>query len=220
MAGGQFSHYCFFLKKMMPRFLVTNVDQGFSANKKFQPKKLTNQKTAGTKSLSPHTHSTHSLTRSLAHSLTHFPTHVLLPCFLFCSQVTPNAWKWPPLWPYTPDYFDRPDESEDEKAFERARMSPCLEGSAKDSLVKHYSRFLTAGTEILEIGQPYNVVVDVSVFHSLCLPLSSSLSFSCLLVYPCFSPLLLYLCASLSLPMSLWYRYTYVSHLSYCLLLV
>eukprot|EP00904_Undaria_pinnatifida_P011352 jgi/Undpi1/7347/HiC_scaffold_22.g09820.m1 len=67
-------------------------------------------------------------------------------------KVTPNAWKWPPLWPYTPDYFDRPDESEDEKAFERARMSPCLEGSAKDSLVKHYSRFLTAGTEILEIG--------------------------------------------------------------------
>ena len=31
---------------------MTSFDQGFSTNKKFQPKKLTNQKTAGTKCLS------------------------------------------------------------------------------------------------------------------------------------------------------------------------
>ena len=32
----------------------THVDQGFSTNQKIQPKKLTNQKTAGTKYRSPH----------------------------------------------------------------------------------------------------------------------------------------------------------------------
>ena len=82
---------------------------------------------------------------------------LVLGFFLFIlpfPQVTPTAWKWPPLWPYTPDYFDRPDESEDEKAFTSARLSPCLEGSARDSLVEHYGRFLTGGTEILEIGEP------------------------------------------------------------------
>ncbi|CAM9972532.1 unnamed protein product, partial [Ectocarpus sp. 12 AP-2014] len=67
-------------------------------------------------------------------------------------KVTPNAWKWPALWPYTPDYFDRPDETEDEKAFATARMQPCLEGSPKEALVEHYARFLTEGAEVLEIG--------------------------------------------------------------------
>lgn len=66
--------------------------------------------------------------------------------------MTPNAWKWPALWPYTPDYFDRPDESEDEQAFASARMTPCLEGSSREALVSHYARFLTEGAEILEIG--------------------------------------------------------------------
>ncbi|CBJ28685.1 conserved unknown protein [Ectocarpus siliculosus] len=67
-------------------------------------------------------------------------------------KVTPNAWKWPALWPYTPDYFDRPDESEDEKTFATARMQPCLEGAPKEALVEHYARFLTEGAEVLEIG--------------------------------------------------------------------
>eukprot|EP00752_Nemacystus_decipiens_P010886 g9679.t1 len=67
-------------------------------------------------------------------------------------KVTPNAWKWPALWPYTPDYFDRPDESEDEKAFQNAKMTPCLEGSSKEALVAHYARFLTEGASVLEIG--------------------------------------------------------------------
>lgn len=68
-------------------------------------------------------------------------------------QVTPNAWKWPALWPYTPDYFDRPDESEDEKAFKTAKMAPCLEGSSREALVAHYSRFLAGGSAVLEIGE-------------------------------------------------------------------
>ena len=68
------------------------------------------------------------------------------------AQVTPNAWKWPPLWPYTPDYFDRPDETEDGKAFAEARMTPCLEGSAREALVSHYARFLTDDSRVLEIG--------------------------------------------------------------------
>ncbi|CAM9425922.1 unnamed protein product [Pylaiella littoralis] len=67
-------------------------------------------------------------------------------------KVTPNAWKWPALWPYTPDYFNRPDETDDEKAFKAARKAPCLEGAARDSLIEHYARFLTAGADILEIG--------------------------------------------------------------------
>lgn len=67
--------------------------------------------------------------------------------------MTPNAWKWPALWPYTPDYFDRPDESEDEKAFKTAKTNPCLEGSSKEALVSHYTRFLTGDTAILEIGE-------------------------------------------------------------------
>lgn len=67
--------------------------------------------------------------------------------------MTPNAWKWPALWPYTPDYFDRQDDGEDEKAYETARMAPCLEGTARESLVAHYERFLTADSEILEIGE-------------------------------------------------------------------
>lgn len=67
--------------------------------------------------------------------------------------MTPNAWKWPALWPYTPDYFDRPDESEDEKAFKSAKMSPCLEGSSREALVAHYARFLNGGTTVLEIGE-------------------------------------------------------------------
>ncbi|CAM9495618.1 unnamed protein product [Scytosiphon promiscuus] len=67
-------------------------------------------------------------------------------------KVTPNAWKWPALWPYTPDYFDRPDESEDEKAFQAPRTDPCLEGSAREALVSHYARFLTSDTTVLEIG--------------------------------------------------------------------
>ncbi|CAM9221038.1 unnamed protein product [Ascophyllum nodosum] len=67
-------------------------------------------------------------------------------------KVTPNAWKWPPLWPYTPDYFDRPDETEDGKAFAEARMTPCLEGSAREALVSHYARFLTDDSRVLEIG--------------------------------------------------------------------
>lgn len=67
--------------------------------------------------------------------------------------MTPNAWKWPPLWPYTPDYFDRPDETEDELAFASARMTPCLEGEARESLISHYARFLTDGARVLELGE-------------------------------------------------------------------
>lgn len=67
--------------------------------------------------------------------------------------MTPNAWKWPALWPYTPDYFDRPDESEDEKAFQTPRTTPCLEGSSKEALVSHYARFLTSDSTVLEIGE-------------------------------------------------------------------
>lgn len=77
--------------------------------------------------------------------------------------MTPNAWKWPPLWPYTPDYFDRPDETEDELAFASARMTPCLEGEARESLISHYARFLTDGARVLELGEDaqHNLVVVV-----------------------------------------------------------
>lgn len=78
-------------------------------------------------------------------------TKALPPCF--ANQVTANAWKWPPLWPYTPDYFDRPDESDDEKAWATPKLTACLEGGARSALVSHYSRFLVDGAEILEIGE-------------------------------------------------------------------
>lgn len=82
-------------------------------------------------------------------------------------QVTPNAWKWPPLWPYTPDYFDRPDETEDELAFASARMTPCLEGEARESLIAHYARFLTDDARVLELGEDGGDVVRfLSLFCS------------------------------------------------------
>ena len=44
--------HCF--REVTSRFrMTTNADQGFSTNQKFQPKKLTDHKTAGTKCLSP-----------------------------------------------------------------------------------------------------------------------------------------------------------------------
>lgn len=63
-----------------------------------------------------------------------------------------NAWKWPPLWPYTPDYFDRQEEGDDEKIWEAAKTAACLEGEAREALASHYARFLTDGADILEIG--------------------------------------------------------------------
>ncbi|CAM9801418.1 unnamed protein product, partial [Discosporangium mesarthrocarpum] len=67
-------------------------------------------------------------------------------------QVTPNAWKWPPLWPYTPDYFDRADEQDDELAYQEPRMNAFLTAEAKEATVEHYKRFLMPGTDILELG--------------------------------------------------------------------
>ena len=50
-----FPSFCFSRKVTSRVRITTNVDQGFPTIQNFQPKKLTNQKTAGTKSLSLYT---------------------------------------------------------------------------------------------------------------------------------------------------------------------
>eukprot|EP00611_Tribonema_gayanum_P031492 TRINITY_DN9112_c0_g1_i5.p1 TRINITY_DN9112_c0_g1~~TRINITY_DN9112_c0_g1_i5.p1 ORF type:complete len:480 (+),score=164.54 TRINITY_DN9112_c0_g1_i5:497-1936(+) len=71
-------------------------------------------------------------------------------------QVTPNAWKWPVSWPYAGDYFSR-ESSEADADFYRVAAAALANAKAFDeeaekALQGHFSRFISPGAEVLEIG--------------------------------------------------------------------
>ncbi|CAN0061589.1 unnamed protein product, partial [Phaeothamnion confervicola] len=67
-------------------------------------------------------------------------------------KVTPGAWKWPVLWPYTEDYFDRDDTAPDAEYYAAARTGPTVDEGAREALATHYGRFIKDSDSVLEIG--------------------------------------------------------------------